>query len=96
MAPPKRYSLALAFIRRRRAQVIDHLCEIFCKQMGLVAHAAGEALQLYINENQTKTDEIVRRFAALEAVLKPHASAAEQLRAVQRNVTARPDLLGPL
>ena len=92
LAPPKRYALALAVIRRRCAQVIDDLCEIFCKQMGLVGHAAEEALQQYIIDNQTKTDEIVRRFAALEAVLKSNTSAAEQLLAVQRNVTARPDL----
>ena len=92
LAPSKRYALALALIRRRRAQVIDDLCEIFCKQMGLVAKSAEEALQQYIIDNQTKTDEIVRRFAALEAVLRSNTPAAEQLRAVQRNVTARPDL----
>jgi len=43
-------------------------------------------------DNQTKTDEIVRRFAALEAVLNSNTPAAEQLRAIQQNVTARPDL----
>ena len=92
LAAPKRYAVALAVIRRRCAQVIDDLCEIFCKQMSLVAHAAEEALQQYLTENQAKTDEIVRRFAALEVVLKSNAPAAAQLLAVQQNVTGCPDL----
>jgi TnpA family transposase len=92
LAAPKRYAVALAVIRRRRAQVTDDLCEIFCKQMSLVAHAAEEALQQYLTENQAKTDEIVRRFAALEVVLKSNAPAAAQLLAVQQNVTGCPDL----
>jgi len=60
--------------------------------MSLVVHAAEEALQQYLTENQAKTDEIVRRFAALEVVLKSNAPAAVQLQAVQQNVTGRPDL----
>lgn len=92
LAPSKRYAVALAVLRRRRAQVIDDLCDIFCKQMSLVGRAAEEALQQYLSDNQAKTDEIVRRFAAIEAVLKSRDPAAAQLLAVQQNVTGRPDL----
>ena len=92
LAPAKRYALALAVIRRRLARVTDDLCEIFCKQMSQVANAAEDALQQYIRENQTKTDEIVRRFASLESVLKSKAPEDAQLRTVRRTVTARADL----
>lgn len=92
LAPAKRYALALAVIRRRLARVTDDLCEIFCKQMSQVANAAEDALQQYISENQTKTDEIVRRFASLESVLKSKAPENAQLRTVRRTVTARADL----
>jgi TnpA family transposase len=92
LAPPKRYALALAVIRRRLARVTDDLCDIFCKQMSQVAHAAEDALQQYLSDNQTKTDEIVRRFASLETVLRSKDPASAQLQAVRRTVTARPDL----
>jgi len=92
LAPSKRYALALAVIRQRLARVSDDLCDIFCKQMSQVTHAAEDALQQYLTDNQVKTDEIVRRFALLETVLKSAQPAADQLQAVHQTVTARPDL----
>ena len=92
MAVAKRHAVALALIRQRLARVTDDLCDIFCKQMKRVLHAAEEALEKYLTDNQEKTDEILRRFATLEAVLNSKQSAAEQLSGIRQTVTARPDL----
>lgn len=92
MAAAKRYSVTLALIRQRLAIVTDDLCNIFCKQMGRALRSAEEALEKYLADNQEKTDEILRRFAALEALLKSGQSADEQLKGVRQAVTARPDL----
>ena len=51
-------------------RVTDDLCDIFCKQMRRVLHSAEEALKTYLTDNQEKTDEILRRFASLEGLLK--------------------------
>ena len=92
MAAAKRYTVALALIRQRLARVIDDLCEIFCKQMKRALHNAEDALDKYLVENQGKTDEILRRFATLETLLKSGQSADDQLKGVRQTVTARPDL----
>ena len=70
LEPNKRYAVALAVIRQRMARVTDDLCDIFCKQMRRVLHSAEEALKTYLTDNQEKTDEILRRFASLEGLLK--------------------------
>ena len=92
MAAAKRYTVALALIRQRLALVNDDLCDIFCKQMRRALHSAEEALEKYLADNQEKTDEILRRFATLETLLKSTQSADEQLKGVRQTVTARPDL----
>jgi hypothetical protein len=92
MEPNKRYAVALAVIRQRIARVTDDLCDIFCKQMQRVLHSAEEALKKYLTDNQEKTDEILRRFASLEGLLKSDQPVAEQLKAVRQTVMARPDL----
>ena len=92
MAAAKRYTVALALIRQRLALVTDDLCIIFCKQMKRALHSAEEALEKYLADNQEKTDEILRRFATLETLLKSAQSADEQLKGVRQTVTARPDL----
>ncbi len=92
MAAAKRYAVALALIRQRLAIVIDDLCNIFCRQMKRALHSAEEALEKYLDDNQEKTDEILRRFAMLETLLNSTLSADEQLKGVHQAVTARPDL----
>jgi Tn3 transposase DDE domain/Domain of unknown function (DUF4158) len=92
MEPNKRYAVALAVIRQRIARVTDDLCDIFCKQMQRVLHSAEEALKKYLTDNQEKTDEILRRFASLEGLLKSDQPADEQLKGVRQTVMARPDL----
>ncbi|MCI0152242.1 Tn3 family transposase [Paraburkholderia sediminicola] len=92
LASPKRYAVALALIRQRLARVTDDLCEILCKQMSRVIHAAEDALQQYLTNSQGKTDEIVRRFASLETLLNSAEPADAQLQAVRKTVTDRPDL----
>jgi hypothetical protein len=92
MAAAKRYAVALALIRQRLAIVIDDLCNIFCRQMKKALHSAEEALEKYLEDNQDKTDEILRRFAMLETLLNSSRSEEEQLKGVRQAVTARPDL----
>ncbi len=92
MAAAKRYSVALALIQQRLALVTDDLCNIFCKQMRRALHSAEEALEKYLADNQEKTDEILRRFAMLETLLKSTQSVDEQLKEIHQAVTARPDL----
>lgn len=92
MAAPKRHAVTLALIRQRLARVSDDLCDIFCKQMKRVEHAADEALEKYLADNQEKTDEILRRFAAMETLLNSNQPDVEQLQGIRNTVTARPDL----
>jgi hypothetical protein len=74
------------------ARVTDDLCDIFCKQMRRVLHSAEEALKTYLTDNQEKTDEILRRFASLEGLLKSNHPPTEQLQGVRQTVMSRPDL----
>lgn len=92
LAPSKRYAVTLAVIRQRLAVVTDDLCDIFCKQMNRVSHAAEEELQKYLTDNQGKTDEILRRYASLDTVLNSADSAETQLQAIRQTVSDRPDL----
>ena len=66
-------------IRQRLAIVTDDLCDVFCKQMNRVSRIAGEKLQKYLMDSQGKTDEILRRYALLDTVLKSTASDETQL-----------------
>lgn len=92
MAEKKRYTVALALIERQLARVIDDLCDVFCKQMMKVQHLADAKLKEYLAANQGKTDEIMRRFAQLGAVLQSDQSVGEQIDSARQLVTARPDL----
>ncbi len=58
----------------------------------LLDGAAEEAQEKYLEDNQEKTDEILRRFAMLETLLNSSRSEEEQLKGVRQAVTARPDL----
>lgn len=88
----KRYTVALALIERQLASAIDALCDVFCKQMMKVQHLADTELEDYLTANQDKTDEILRRFAALDTVLQSDQSVGEQMVSARQLVTARPDL----
>jgi len=79
-------------IRQRLAIVTDDLCDVFCKQMNRVSRIAGEKLQKYLMDSQGKTDEILRRYALLDTVLKSTASDETQLQEVRQTLAARPDL----
>ncbi len=92
LAPRKRRAVALALIWRRQAQVIDDLCDLFRKQMRRIARDAEEALEQYLADHQDKTDEVLRRFAALETLLNSGRPADEQLEGVRQAVSSRPDL----
>ncbi len=92
LAPSKRYAVTLAAIRQRLAIVTDDLCDVFCKQINRVSRIAGEKLQKYLMDCQGKTDEILRRYALLDTVLKSTASDETQLQEVRQTLAARPDL----
>jgi TnpA family transposase len=92
LAPSKRYAITLSVIRQRLAVVTDDLCDVFCKQMGRASRIAGEKLQKYLMESQSKTDEILRRYALLDTVLNSAESDEIQLQTVRKTVFARPDL----
>ena len=92
LAPSKRYAVTLAVIRQRLAIVTDDLCDVFCKQMNRVSRIAGEKLQKYLMDSQGKTDEILRRYALLDTLLKSTASDETQLQEVRQTLAARPDL----
>jgi len=92
MAAKKRYTVTLALIERQLARVIDDLCEVFCKQIMKVQHLADEALETYLEANQEKTDEILRRFAELDTVLQSDQPLDTQISSVRQLVSARPDL----
>ena len=92
LAPSKRYAVTLAVIRQRLAIVTDDLCDVFCKQINRVSRIAGEKLQKYLMDSQGKTDEILRRYALLDTLLKSTASDETQLQEVRQTLAARPDL----
>jgi len=92
MEEKKRYTIALALIERQLARVIDDLCDVFCKQMMKVQHLADDELESYLTANQDKTDEILRRFAQLDALLQSDQSADDQISSAKQLVTERPDL----
>jgi len=92
MEPKKRYTVVLALIERQLARVIDDLCDVFCKQMMKVQHQAEEELENYLKANQDKTDEILRRFAKLDALLQSDQPAGDQISSAKQLVTERPDL----
>ena len=92
LAGSKRYAVTLAVLHHRLGVVTDDLCTIFCKQMSRVSHAAAQALQQYLVDNQAKTDEILRRYASLDAVLKSAEPSQAQLLAVRQTIASRPDL----
>lgn len=92
MAAKKRYTVTLALIERQLARVIDDLCDVFCKQMMKVQHLADEELETYLEANQEKTDEILRRFSELDAVLQSDQPLDTQIASVRQLVSARPDL----
>lgn len=79
LATPKRCAVILAMLHHRPGVVTDDLCIIFWKQMSRVSHAAAQALQQYLVDNQAKTDEILRRYASLDAVLKSAKPGQGQL-----------------
>jgi len=90
--PKKRYTVTLALIERQLARVTDDVCDVFCKQMMKVQHLADAELESYLEANQDKTDEILRRFAKLDTVLQSDQSAEEQISNAKQLVTDRPDL----
>lgn len=92
LAPAKRYAVALAVIRQRLTVVTDDLCDVFCKQMNKVSRAADEVLQTYLRDNQGKMDEILRRYASIDAVLNSATPTESQLQAVRETISSRPDL----
>lgn len=92
MEQKKRYTVVLALIERQLAWVIGDLCVVFCKQMMKVQHQAEEELEDYLQANQDKTDEILRRFAKLDTLLQSDQSASEQISSAKQLVTERPDL----
>ncbi|SUQ37736.1 Transposase and inactivated derivatives, TnpA family [Yersinia ruckeri] len=97
LAPAKRYAITLAVIRQRLSGVVtDDLCDIFCKQMNKVSRAAEAELQQYLNDNQGKTDEILRRYAYLMPYLILPESEDNQLKIIRETVSSRPDLCGVL
>lgn len=92
MEAKKRYAVTLALIERQLAKAADNLCDMFCKQMMKVQHLAGAELEGYLPANQEKTDEILRHFAALDAVPQSDQPVDEQIASARQLVTARPDL----
>lgn len=92
LAPSKRYAVILAVIRQRLAVVTDDLCDVFCKQMRRVSRSAGEELQKYLDDNQGKTDEILRCYTLINTALNSAESSENQLQTVRNTVSARPGL----
>ncbi|MCW2488850.1 transposase [Candidatus Symbiopectobacterium sp. NZEC127] len=92
MEAKKRYVVTLSLIQRQLARITDDLCNVFCKQMAKVQHRAAEELGGYLSANQDKTDEIIRRFAQLDTVLKSEQSIEEQIACISQLVSARQDL----
>ncbi|EGV6907223.1 Tn3 family transposase [Salmonella enterica] len=92
MEAKKRYVVTLSLIQRQLARITDDLCNVFCKQMAKVQHRAAEELDGYLSANQDKTDEIIRRFAQLDTVLKSEQSVEEQIACISQLVSARQDL----
>ncbi|CDG48403.1 Transposase Orf2, Tn3 family [Serratia symbiotica SCt-VLC] len=92
LVPARRYAITLAVIQQRLGVVKDDLCDIFCKQMNKVSRAAEAELQQYLDDNQGKTDEILRRYALLNTVLHSTESADNQLKIIRETVSSRPDL----
>lgn len=90
--PYKRYALILSLIRMQCAQIADDLCQVFIKQMGRIRANAKEKLAAYLEQNQHKTDEIVRRYSKLDEVLHSQQSVTEKLSHIHHIVTSRPDL----
>ena len=59
----------------------------FANKMLKVQHRAEEELEEYLCANQDKTDEILRRFAQLDTVLKSDQSLAEQIASINQLVS---------
>lgn len=92
LVPARRYAIILAVSQQRLGVVTDDLCDIFCKQMNKISRAAEAELQQYLDDNQGKTDEILRRYALLNTVLHSTESADNQLKIIREIVSSRPDL----
>lgn len=92
MEAKKRYAVTLSLIQRQLARITDDLCNVFCKQMIKVQHRAEEELDGYLSANQDKTDEIIRRFAQLDTVLKSDQPIEEQIANISQLVSAHQDL----
>jgi TnpA family transposase len=90
--PLKRYALMLALIRMQWARITDDLCEVLIKQMSRVQNKAKTALDEYLEKNQAKTDEIIRRYSLLADVLDSGQTEADQLRHIRTLVKSQPDL----
>ena len=58
--PPRRYTLACVLLAQRYAQTLDDLAELFIKRIRAIQHDAREALQTYHQQQQARTDSLVR------------------------------------
>ena len=57
----KRQTLAVALLRRRYAQTLDDIAEVFIKRMRRMHYKAKEALGNYRIESQQRTDELISK-----------------------------------
>jgi Domain of unknown function (DUF4158)/Tn3 transposase DDE domain len=82
MKPPRRYTLACAFLASHYARTLDDLTEMFIKRIRAIQHDAKEALQTYGRQHQARTDALVTALRDVVVRYQQEGSAETRFAAI--------------
>ena len=83
LEPYKRYALAVSLIATSYARTLDDLAEMFIKRMKKIHLKAKEALELYRQEHQDRTDRLVTTFRDVLLAYSTEGEAKDKLTQIE-------------
>ncbi len=83
LEPYKRYALAVSLIATSYARTLDDLAEMFIKRMKKIHLKAKEALELYRQEHQERTDHLVTTFRDVLLAYSTEGDAKDKLTQIE-------------
>jgi TnpA family transposase len=83
LSPPKRFTLAVTFIRVQTAQALDDLAEMFIRRMQKLHQQAKDALEVYRHEHQEQTDTLIALLGQIVRDWQTHETSDQRLAALE-------------
>lgn len=80
---PKRWTLAVALVRRRTTQALDDLAEMFIRQMNKLHRRGKDALDAYRLAQQRQIEDLIGLLAKITASWEHNETPAERLQAIE-------------